>query len=54
MNVILSISSLILIGMSILFGMYEVKKGQIKMYDNEIPIEKVNFKEDYNFYDLLY
>ena len=53
MNITLSISSLILIGLSILFGMYEVKKGQIKMHDNEIPIEKVTFKEDYVFYDLL-
>jgi len=53
MNITLSISSLILIGLSILFGMYEVKKGQIKMHDNEISIEKVTFKEDYVFYDLL-
>lgn len=46
MNVILSISSLILIGLSILFGMYEVKKGQIKMRDNEIPVKEVVFKEN--------
>ena len=53
MNVVLSISSLILIALSILFGIYEVKKGQIKMHDNEIPIEKVIFEEDYVFYDSI-
>ena len=39
--------------LSILFCMYEIKKGQIKMKDNEIPIENVIFKEDYNIHELF-
>ena len=44
MNILLSISASIIIALSILFGMYDVKKGQIKMPDNEIPVENVNFR----------
>ena len=53
MTEILSIIGLLvlLFVLSILFGTYEVKKGQIKMHDNEIPIEEITFKEVNYFYE---
>ena len=44
MRLTLYVISIILFMLSIFFGIYEEKIGQIKMRDNEIPCSEVNFQ----------
>ena len=44
MRLTLYVISIILFGLTLLICMYEEKLGQIKMKDNEIPVENVNFR----------
>lgn len=50
MNAILLSIAIVLFIMTFLFCRYELKKGQIKMRDNEIPVSEVTFKEVNTFY----